>query len=206
MIRYKVLFPIVVLALLAGCSDTSSKSATPAEPAKPAEPVGGLKATYQMFAAARAWSPDIQVLSIRNVPVAGVAVQPGKYGAWEAVFVSYSKGRAKTYTYSVVEGEGNLHKGVFAGLDQSWSGPRGQTKPFSMQAMKIETDEVLKAAKEKAQEYEKKNPGKPINFIAELNSQYPDPVWRVVWGESVGTSNFSIYVDAVTGKYLRTMH
>jgi hypothetical protein len=31
-------------------------------------------------------------------------------------------------------------------------------------------------------------------------------VWRVIWGESVSTSNFSIYVDANQGKYLDKMH
>ena len=29
--------------------------------------------------------------------------------------------------------------------------------------------------------------------------------WRVVWGDSVGTSNFSVFVDATTGEYLETM-
>jgi hypothetical protein len=28
----------------------------------------------------------------------------------------------------------------------------------------------------------------------------------VIWGESAGTSNFSIFVDASTGQYLETIH
>ncbi|MCC7496243.1 MAG: hypothetical protein IT160_01620 [Bryobacterales bacterium] len=206
MFRFKVLLPLTALAILAGCSQTSTKPVATKEPEKPAEPVTGRYAMYQMFTAARAWAPDIQILRIRNVPVRGVPAEPGKAGAWETVFVSPSTGRAKTYTYSVVEGEGNLHKGVFAGLEESWSGPRGQTKPFLMQAIKIDSDEALKAAMAKAADYVKKNPDKPINYLAELNERFPNPVWRVIWGESLGTSNFSIYVDATTGKYLQTMH
>jgi hypothetical protein len=206
MIRLRVLLPIAALALLSSCSDTSSKVTKSAEPAKPAEPVGGRYAMYQMFTAARSWSPDVQILRIRNVPVTGVVAEPGKAGAWETVFVSPSHSRAKTYTYSVIEAEGNLHKGVFAGPEESYAGPRGQSQPFLMQAIKIDSDDALKAAMTKAQEYVKKNPDKPINYLAELNPRFPAPTWRVIWGESVGTSNFSIFVDAETGKYLQTMH
>lgn len=175
-------------------------------PERPAEPVSGRYAMYQMFTAARAWAPDIQILRIRNIPVSGVAPEPGKAGAWEVVFVSPSKNLAKTYTYSVVEAEGNLHKGVFAGPEESWSGPRGQTRPFLMQALKTDSDAVLKTAMEKAKDYVRKNPDKPINYLVELNDRFPDPVWRVIWGESVGASNFSILIDASTGKYLQTLH
>jgi hypothetical protein len=36
--------------------------------------------------------------------------------------------------------------------------------------------------------------------------KYQDPVWRIIWGESAGTSDFSVYVDASTGDYLETLH
>jgi hypothetical protein len=29
----------------------------------------------------------------------------------------------------------------------------------------------------------------------------PDPVWRIIWGESVSQSNFSVYIDASTGEF-----
>ena len=35
-----------------------------------------------------------------------------------------------------------------------------------------------------------------ISFLLEKVAKHPDPVWRVIWGPSVGASNFSIYVDA----------
>ena len=53
---------------------------------------------------------------------------------------------------------------------------------------------------------DEKNPGKPVTFLLEKIAKYPDPVWRVIWGESVGTSNFSVYVDASTGEYKEKLH
>ena len=72
-------------------------------------------------------------------------------------FVSARAGKAKDYTYSVVESMGNLHKGVFAGLDESWSGPRGAAKPFIMAAIKTDTDAAYEVAAKKAKDYEKKD-------------------------------------------------
>ena len=133
-----------------------------------------------------------------------VKADPGKAAAWQAIFVSASQNRARSYTYSVIESEGNLHKGVFAGPDQSWSAG-GAAKPFPMAAIKHDSDEAYQTALKKGADYEKKNPGKPITFLLESNNKFPDVSWRVIWGESVGTSNFSVFVDASTGQYLETM-
>ena len=78
-----------------------------------------------------------------------------------------------------------------------------------MVAVKVDTDAAYKTAMEtvasKAADYDKKNPGKPITIILEKTNKHDDPVWRNVWGESVGTSNFSVLIDASTGSYLETM-
>jgi hypothetical protein len=190
--------------LLAGCSSEPTAPVKKAE-APPLPPATGRQALQQMFIAARAWAPDLQPLKLNSILLPDVKADPGKAGAWQAVFVSASLGRARSYTYSTVEAEGNLHKGVFAGQDQSWSGPSGNTKPFLMASVKTDSDEAYQAALKKGAEYDKKNPGKPITFALEANSKFPDTTWRVIWGESAGTSNFSIFVDASTGLYLETM-
>ncbi|MFN7992300.1 MAG: hypothetical protein U0Q18_01780 [Bryobacteraceae bacterium] len=190
--------------LLAGCSSETPAPQKKAEE-KPAEPVTGRQALQQMFISARAWAADIQPIRINSILLPEVKSEPGKAAAWQATFVSASQSKARSYTYSVIESVGNLHKGVFAGLDQSWSGPSGTNKPFPMAAIKIDSDEAYKTAAKKAVEYEKKNPGKPITFLLEHTTKFPDTTWRVIWGESVGTSNFSIFVDASTGMYLETM-
>jgi hypothetical protein len=56
----------------------------------------------------------------------------------------------------------------------------------------------------KGSDYARKNPGKPLKFLLEKTARFPDPAWRVFWGESVSTSAYSIFVDAVTGQYLAT--
>ncbi|HTS24878.1 MAG TPA: hypothetical protein VMH81_03340 [Bryobacteraceae bacterium] len=194
-----------VFLLLTGCSsETPAPQAKKAEE-KPAEPVTGRQALQQMYIAGRGWAPDIQPLKMNSILLPELKAEPGKAAAWQVMFVSPSERKGRIYTYSVVESSGNLHKGVFAGLDQSWSGPSGSTKPFLMASVKVDSSDAYQTALKKAADYEKKNPGKPITFVLEANSKFPDTTWRVVWGESVGTSNFSIFVDASTGQYLETM-
>ncbi|MBZ5596062.1 MAG: hypothetical protein LAP39_27785 [Acidobacteriia bacterium] len=187
--------------LIPGCSEAPP----PAEKkeAPPPEPVKGRTALYQMFNAARAWAPDVQVLSLRSIDLPEVKRERGKAAAWQAYFVSPASGRARSYTYTVIESAGNLHKGVFAGQEES--GARGGTSPFLIAAVKTDSDEVYQTALKKAADYEKKDPDKPIAFQLDKTDRFPNPAWRVIWGESVGTSNFSIFVDASTGLYLQTM-
>jgi len=192
---------VASMLLISGCSETpqpaEKKEVAPPEPAK------GRTALYQMFNAARAWSPDVQVLSLKSIDLPEVKRERGKAAAWQAYFVSPASGRARSYTYSVIESVGNLHKGVFAGQEES--GAHGSSKPFLIAALKTDSDEVYQTALKKAAEYEKKNPDKPISFQLDKEDRFPNPAWRVIWGESVGTSNFSVFVDASTGLYLQTM-
>jgi len=191
--------------LAAGCSTETPAPQKTAEE-KPPEPVTGRYALQQMYIAARAWAPDIEPLKLNSILLPEVKPAPGKAAAWEVIFVSPSQSKARSYTYSVVESVGNLHKGVFAGQDQGWSGPSFTAKPFPMAAIKIDSDQAYETALKKGEEYQKKNPKMPITFLLEANNQFPDATWRVIWGESVSSSSFSIFVDASTGQYLRTMH
>ena len=205
--RFLFLPGICLGLLLAGCSE-APPSTEKKEAEKPLEPVSGQSALYKMFQVARSWAPDVQVLKLNSILLSQVPnVPPGKAAEWQATFVSAAKSQARTYTYSIVEDLGNnLHKGVFAGSEESWSGTGGNTKPFIIAAVKTDTDAAYKTALEHGEDYDKKNPGKPITLLLEKVAKFPDPAWRVVWGESVGTANFSIYVDASTGLFLEKMH
>lgn len=197
----KLLFPICsALLLLAACDTTPQKSEKKEEKLEPAT---GQSALFKMYQVARSWAPDAQPLKMNSIPMTEVPnVPPGTAAAWEATFTSANQSQARRYTYSIVESAGNLHKGVFAGNPEGWSGPRGTNTPFPMLAVKIDTDAAYKTALANGgADYDKKNPGKPISFLLEKVEKHPDPVWRVIWGESVGTSNFSIYVDASTGDF-----
>ena len=193
---------------LAGCSETPQTVAKK-EPEKPLEPAGGQSALYKMYQAGRSWAPDLQVLKASSMQLEEVPDVPrGKAAAWEATFVSDTRHQAKTFTYSIKELLPNLRKGVFGAPEHSWSGASGgNNTPFTIVAVKIETDAAYETAlKNGGADYDKKNPGKHITLVLEKNSKFPDPVWRVVWGDSVGTSNFSVYVDASTGDFLEKIH
>jgi hypothetical protein len=176
-----------------------------AEAEAPPEPVTGLTAFHRMFMTARTWAADVQGLSMRNIPLEQVKAEPGKSGAWEATFVSASKGQAKTFTYSVIEAGGNLHKDVFAGLAETWTGRRGQQQPWPIQALKKDSTSVLEVALEHSKDYAAKNQDKPISFLLEQTPRHPELVWRVIWGESAARSNYSVLVGASSGSYLERL-
>jgi hypothetical protein len=192
-------FPL--LLLLAGCSE-EPKTAAKKEPEKPPAPVGGRFALYQTYPMARGWSADIQPVKLVSIHLPEVKYEAGKAAAWQVTWISPSRNTTRNYTYSVVESAGNLHKGVFQGNEER--GIRAGSSTFLLAALKTETDEVYATALKKSAEYVKKNPDKPVSFLLEMNKKFPNLSWRVIWGDSVGTSNYSIFVDATTGLYLET--
>jgi hypothetical protein len=201
----KSVFLLPVFLLMAACTDPAPVETKKKEPEKPPEPVTGRVAFHQMYMmAARTWGGDTQGMSLQSIPMKSIASAAGKYPAWRGTFVSEARRASRTFTYSIVEAEG-LFKGPFAGPEDTYTGPRGQVSPFPIQALKVDSDAAYKTALEKGADYAKKNPDKPIHFLLENNKRHPNPSWRVIWGESVGTSNFSIFVDASTGGYLETM-
>jgi hypothetical protein len=175
------------------------------QPPKPPEALTGRQAFQQMYPQARGWAPDAEPLEIRSVNLAQVKAGKGKSGGWQVVFVSASRGKAKTYTYSAVEADGNLHQGVFGGSEEDYT-PRGDSSPFTIAAIKVDSDEAYNTAAEKSADYIQKNPDKPVMFLMELSRRFPDVTWRVVWGDTVGTSDYSVFVDGTTGAYLEKMH
>jgi hypothetical protein len=191
-----------VAMVLVSCSSEAPKKAK--EPEKPAEPVGGRYAFHQCYISARTWATDLELLSVRNLHVEKAPTEPGKAAVWEVTFVSPSKQRSKTYTFSVIEQE-PIHKGVFGGNEASYSGPRGQASAFPTAALKVDTPDAWEKAVEQSKEYMAKNPDKPITFQLEKTPRHPNPAWRIIWGTSAATSNYSIYVDASTGEYLERM-
>jgi hypothetical protein len=205
-----ILLASALFAMLTACSDTPTSTTTAKKEPEKLAPVGGQSAIFKMYGMARAWASDAQVLKMQSMHLTEAKDgAPGMAPAWQAVFVSAAKSQSRSYTYSIVDGEGNLHKGTFAGLEEGWSGKSGNNTPFLMAAIKVDSDAAYKTAMEtpasKAADYDKKNPGKPITILLERTAKHPDPAWRIIWGESVGTSNFSVLIDASTGEYLETI-
>jgi hypothetical protein len=197
-----LVLPACALGLLmAGCSERPSTNAKTAEKV---EPVTGQSALFKMYQVARTWAPDAEVITMKSIHLTDVPAVRGQAGAWEAIFYSPAKSAQRNYTYSVEEGEANLHKGVFPGQQQSASG--ASLKPFLIGAVRIDSDAAYKTAAAHAAEYDKKNPSQTISFELGRQDVSQNPVWRVIWGESAGTSGESVLVDAKMGEYLKTLH
>jgi len=201
--RRPLLWPLAML-LLAGCSE-APKPESAKKTEKPPLPVTGRQAFQMMYPQARRWAVDAQPLELRSIELSEVKAPKGKAAAWQAIFVSPSQNKSRTYTYSAVEAAGNLHEGVFASAAEDSSGPATST-PFQMSAIQVDSDQAYATAAKKSEEYIAKNPKKPVSFLLEQNKRFPDVTWRVIWGESVGTSDYSVFVDATTGAFLAIMH
>lgn len=204
--RLQFIACLPVLAFLTGCSEEPKKPAEAAkeEAAAPVEPVSAQSAVHQKFMKARSWAPDVKPLRVSAMHLKEVKSEGGKAGAWEATFISEARGRARRYTYSVVSvPSSNIDKGVFGGPEDSWS-PGGQNSPFIIQALKTDSTAAYDVAVKKSEAYMKKNPDMPIQILLEKTKRFPNPAYRIIWGDSIATSNYSIFVDASTGEYLQT--
>jgi hypothetical protein len=186
--------------LLASCSEPAVETKAKA-PEKPPAPLSGRQAFQQTYAQARTWASDSLPIRIRNYNLKEVPSADGKSGAWDVTFASPSRDRAKTFTWSAVEAEG-LHKGVFGGSEESWSPT--SSKVFAVQAIKTDTPAAFETARTKSETYLKR-PGDrpPVNFLLEASNRFPNPAWRIYWGESASAAEFTVFVDATTGEFLQ---
>jgi hypothetical protein len=200
--KHFLFLPACGLALLvAGCSE---QPVVDAKKLEKVEPVTGQSALFKMYQVARSWASDAEVVQIKSIHLTDVPAVRGSAGAWEATFYSPTKSAQRNYTYSVEESDANLHQGVFPGQEESASG--ASSKAFLIGAVKTDSDAAYKTALTHAGEYDKKNTSQTISFELSHQDVSQNPVWRVIWGESAGTSGESVLVDATSGDYLNTLH
>lgn len=193
---------LLVAICLAGCSEPPAETKAKAPEKKPPAPVSGRHAVQQTYPQARTWANDCAPVRARSYNLKEVASADGKAGAWDVTYASPSRNRAKTFTWSAVDAEGGLRQGVFSGSEESWSPT--SARPFAMQAVQIDTPEALKTAEDKSSAYLKR-PGErpPVSFLLEYSSRFPNPVWRIYWGESVSAAEYTVFIDASSGAFLQ---
>ena len=170
---------------------------------KPAVPVTGLHALYAMYGKGRLWAPDIKLVRLSSIDIAQVKRESGKAPAWQAIFASESLGQKRAYTYSVFDASTTLREGTFPDSPAAWSNDK---RAILMAAIRTDTDKAWETALKHGDQYAKKNPDMPISYLLEMGRQNSEPLWRVIWGESVTSSALSILIDASTGEYLETLH
>jgi hypothetical protein len=199
---------VVAVVAMTACSEaptpTEIKKAgveTKQEPAKPPEPVAAQTAFYEMYKPARAWAPDLLVLSLLGNEVPSMKSVDGKFPMWTAVFVSPSRREARTFTYSVVDDGITVHKGVDAGGAQAWTGATPKSTPFQTTGFVVDSDAAYKTAYAKAEAWVKKHPGKKAAFSLGSAARFPAPVWFIVWGDT--KSGYAVYVNATLGTVVK---
>jgi len=191
-----------VILLLSACSETPTETKTK-EPEKPSAPITAQQAFRYTYPASRAWAGDSLPLRIRSIHLTDVPAEPGKAGAWEIIYVSQSQQQAKIYTWSAIEASETLHKDVFAGKAQAWSGASGQEKPFEASAFHIDSPAAVETASANSKAYlDKPGTKPPINFMVEFTPRFPEPVFRVMWGETAGSAEYTAIIGASTGQML----
>ena len=203
----KQLLRAVALAaalLLTACSEAprpaeSKKEDVPAkvEPPGPPEAVAGRTAFYEMYKPARAWATDLLPLTLASGEVPGIKNDDGKAGMWTAVFVSPSRGEARTFVYAVVDHGSDIHRGVSARGAQAWSGPTPQSRPFQITEFSINSDEAFKTASKTAAAWLKRHPGQKVSITLASTARFRTPVWFIMWGSR--KSGYLAFVNATTG-------
>ena len=196
----KVFASLGLILLLSACSSAPTETKVK-EPEKPPAPITAQQAFRYTYAAARGWAGDSLPLRIRSISLSDVPAETGKAGAWEMIYVSPSLQQARIYTWSAIEVSETLHKDVFAGKPQAWSVTGGQEKPFEASAFHIDSPAALETAIASSKAYLDKPGTKPqVNYLVEFTPRFPDPVCRVMWGESAGSAQYTVFVDAATGQ------
>ncbi|MCI0422048.1 MAG: hypothetical protein L0387_17030 [Acidobacteria bacterium] len=197
---------VLLVSFLAGCSEqTATKPAKEPASVPPPQPVTARFAFQRMSIQARVWAADAEPLRVSSANLKEVPSVAGRYPAWRATFVSAQLRKARTYSYSVIDSPGNVHEGVLRGAEESWAGPTGQAQPFPHQMLKVDSDEAYATAAKESKDYLKKHPHVPVHFLLEYTPRFPLPAWRVFWGETLGSSQYSVFIDCTSGKYLQTL-
>jgi hypothetical protein len=194
-------------ALLAGALLTGCSSAPPPPKAekKPAEPVAGQAALFEMYRQARQWMPEAMLLKLEAVDLAEPKAADGKYGAWRATFVTLVKRQQRQYTYSVAD-SGGFIRGVRPGEQMNYL-PSPAQRAFAATEVKVDSPQALETARKEGKDYAAKNPDMPIQMHLDWPiSQVRKPAWRVIWGTSASSSNFSVFLDATDGKFIKKTH
>jgi hypothetical protein len=192
----------LALLAIAACSEpakttVAAKEPEKKEPAAPPEPVTAKTAFYGMYKPARAWSTDVQPLSLVSGDVPALKGETGKAAMWTAVFVSLSKRAARTYYYSAIDQLPTMAKGIKAGPTVAWGGPTTEVMPFELSDFKVDSDAAYQTAFTKGEAWVKKHPGKSASFTLGNASRFTAPVWYVMWGDK--TSGYAAYVNATSG-------
>jgi hypothetical protein len=194
----KAVGALAAALLLTACSEApkpaeSKKTEAPAPP----RAVAGRTAFYEMYKPARAWATDLLPLTLAAGEVPGIKNEDGKAGMWTAVFVSPSRGEARTFVYAVANHGSDIYKGVSTRGAQAWSGATPKSRPFQITEFSTNSDEAFKTASKMAGGWLTRHPGQKVSITLASSARFPAPVWYIMWGNL--KSGYLVFVNATTG-------
>lgn len=121
---------------------------------------------------------------------------------WSMTFASPAKGKARAYQYSVMAAEGE-DKGINSNPEERYAA-QVRNQPYLMAAVRTDSDAAYETAIKKSEKFLRTHPGaEPAGIVLALTPDFGTPTWRIVWGESIERSEYSVYVDAATGEFIK---
>ena len=193
---------LVLLAVLAACSDDK-----PAETAKP-EPKGpdlilARSALQKVYVAARGWNQDAKPYRIESSITSDGNGHDGKSAIWRGSFASASARSEKTYTWSGSAADGAPSRGVNPGIEDSYSASNSSTQVFDMAFLKIDTDAAFTTAvKHGGDKVLEKDPNTTVVYVCDWNHNTNTLVWHVIFGTRE-TPKLTVAVNASSGEFIR---
>lgn len=188
-------------AMLVSCG-ISTTSKEPEAPPPPPEPVSAMRALTFAYGKARAKAQDIDILRISNLNLDKVPSAEGKAGAWQFQFASRSNSLIYSVRYAVADELPSFREGAWDSGSQAFRPDGMRNKPFVMHALRCDSTEAYEIAVENAKDYLKAESLPPVQFLLELTDMYALPTWRVYWGNSLSTAEYSVFVDANQSKFI----
>src|SRR5215472_13636032 len=117
---------------LLGCDSEKPKPSAP--PVQELET--GRFALQKMIAPAHLWSADAQPVSLKSNSGKDNPGHDGKSAYWQALFVSPSRQKAETFSWSGLVGPDAPPRGVDHGTEDSYNPANRTTQPFDLNFLK----------------------------------------------------------------------
>ena len=193
----KLVFALVALAALSGCT---SEAPQPAPKPQPPEPLTGRSAFQQLYVAARGWAGDIRPYQLQSSAVGEYKGHDGKAAVWHAAFASASLRKSRPYTWSGIDSSDAPSRGVSPGTEDLYS----PGNDFDLQFLKIDSDKAFEIAqKHGGEKILQAAPDLPVTYLLDWNRGSNNLVWHVIYGASRNDAKLIADVDATTGEFLR---
>ncbi|HKD13967.1 MAG TPA: hypothetical protein VKE71_05405 [Candidatus Angelobacter sp.] len=201
MIKKIITFLLFAFAvLLLGC-----ESEKPQQSSKPAGPElqTGRFALQKMIAPAHLWSADAQPVSLKSNAGKDNLGHDGKSGYWQALFVSPSKQKAQSFSWSGLVGAGAPPQGVDHGIEEGYSPTNRTMQPFDLSFLKSDSDNAFVVAQEHGgKQLLAKNPNQEVFYILDWNASENLLKWHVIYGTSPNNAQLTVIVNASTGDFI----